>query len=224
MTGLFSDKWQKLFSGVVRETDLTGWFEEGNVIGVLFTESGTADVSSAFTIIETKVKAGLQRAFKSSQLGHLRITLYIFPEDSAEMGRRGVVTTRLYPDLFETEKKKKVSLLIKGAMDVVGSITALVFLSPVFLVLALLDQADLEGTSPVPSGTNRTIWRAVCVPEVPVHAHFECSEIHKEFVHNFIAGKSNPPLVEKECENRLQNHQRSSRHLDRQVHASYQHG
>ena len=115
-------------SQVVRETDLTGWFEEGSVIGILFTELGTADVSSAFTIIEAKVKGGLQGAFKSSQLGHLRITLYIFPEDSAEMGRRGVVTTRLYPDLFETEKKKKVSLLIKGAMDVVGSITALLVL------------------------------------------------------------------------------------------------
>lgn len=177
-------------SQVVRETDLTGWFEEGSVIGVLFTELGTADVSSAFTIIEAKVKAGLQRAFKSSQLGHLRITLYIFPEDSAEMGRRGVVTTRLYPDLFETEKKKRVSLLIKGAMDVVGSITALVVLSPVFLVLALL----IKLTSKGPILFRQERIGQYGVPFVflkfrSMHISND-TEIHKEFVHNFIAGKS----------------------------------
>ena len=185
-------------SGVVRETDLTGWFEDGNVIGVLFTELGTADVSSAYKIIEAKVKAGLQGAFKSSQLGHLRITLYIFPEDSAEMGRRGVVTTRLYPDLFETEKQRKVSLLIKGAMDVVGGITALVVLSPVFLLLALLIKLTSKG--PI-------LYRQERIGQYGVPFVFlkfrsmhisNSAEIHKEFVHNFIAGKSNPSPVEKD--------------------------
>jgi len=45
---------------VVRETDLTGWFEDGSVIGVIFTELGIAPVSSVTKIIESKVKAGLQ--------------------------------------------------------------------------------------------------------------------------------------------------------------------
>ncbi|MGA7624829.1 MAG: hypothetical protein WCA91_14745, partial [Candidatus Acidiferrales bacterium] len=48
---------------VVRETDLTGWFEDGSVIGVIFTELGSAPVSSVTKIIESKVKAGLQGAF-----------------------------------------------------------------------------------------------------------------------------------------------------------------
>ena len=48
---------------VVRETDLTGWFEDGSVIGVIFTELGSAPVSSVTKIIESKVKAGLQCAF-----------------------------------------------------------------------------------------------------------------------------------------------------------------
>ena len=184
-------------SQVVRETDLTGWFEEGSVIGVLFTELGTADVSSAFTVIEAKVKAGLQGAFKSSQLGHLRITLYIFPEDTAEMGRRGVVTTRLYPDLFETEKKKKVSLLIKGAMDVVGSIAALLVLSPIFVILALL----IKLTSKGPILFRQERIGQYGVPFVflkfrSMHISND-AEIHKEFVHNFIAGKSISSAAEK---------------------------
>ena len=37
----------KAVSGVVRETDLTGWFEEGSIIGVILTELGSAEVSSA---------------------------------------------------------------------------------------------------------------------------------------------------------------------------------
>src|SRR5580658_11306131 len=47
-------------SAVVRETDLTGWFEQGSIIGVILTELGSAQVASASKIIEAKVKAGLQ--------------------------------------------------------------------------------------------------------------------------------------------------------------------
>ena len=187
-------------SGVIRETDLTGWFEEGSVIGVLFTELGSADVSSAIKVIEAKVKAGLQGAFKSSQLGHLRITLYMFPEDSAEMGRRGVVTTRLYPDLFETEKKRKVPLLIKSVMDVVGSIIALVVLSPVFLVLALLIKLTSRG--PI-------LFRQERIGQYGVPFEFlkfrsmhisNDAEIHKKFVHSFIGGKSSSSPAERNLE------------------------
>ena len=184
-------------SRVVRETDLIGWFDEGSVIGVIFTELGSADVGSAFKIIEAKVKTGLQGPLKLSQLGHIRITLYVFPEDSAEMGRRGVVTTRLYPDLFAAERKKRASLLIKGAMDVVGSVAALMVLSPVFLLLALLIKLTSKG--PI-------LFRQERIGQFGVPFGFlkfrsmhisNNAEIHKEFVQNFIAGKANLPPAEK---------------------------
>src|ERR1700683_2883241 len=132
-------------SQIVRETDLTGWFDEGSVIGVIFTELGTAEVSSAFTTIELKIKTGLQGIYKPSQLAHLRISFHAFPEISSDRTRGGVVTTRLYPDLVETEKKKKVPLMIKRTMDVVGGTSALLAFSPLFLVLAVIIRLTSKG-------------------------------------------------------------------------------
>jgi len=48
----------------IRETDLAGWFETGLILGVIFTELGATEVSAAVKIIEAKVTAGLQNAFK----------------------------------------------------------------------------------------------------------------------------------------------------------------
>jgi lipopolysaccharide/colanic/teichoic acid biosynthesis glycosyltransferase len=171
---------------VVRETDLTGWFEDGSVIGVIFTELGSAPVSSVTKIIESKVKAGLQGTFSPSQLGHLRISLYAFPEDS---GRGALVTARLYPDLVETEKRKKVPLLIKDAMDVVLSAFALLVLSPLFLVLAVI----IKLTSKGPVFFRQERIGQYGVPFVflkfrSMHVSKQ-ADIHKEFVQNFIAGK-----------------------------------
>jgi lipopolysaccharide/colanic/teichoic acid biosynthesis glycosyltransferase len=177
-------------SRIVRGTDLAGWFEEGTVIGVIFTELGSAEVGLAYKIIESKIKAGLHKAFKISQLGHLRISFYIFPEDSANKGRDGALTTRPYPDVFDAERKKKVSLLIKRAMDVTGSAFALTVLSPVFLLLALI----IKMTSKGPVFFRQKRIGQYGVPFVflkfrSMH-HSNDPEIHKEFVLNFIAGRS----------------------------------
>ena len=88
------------------------------------------------------------------------------------MGPRGLVTARLYPDLLETEKRKKVPFLIKDAMDIVFSASALLVFSPVFLLLALIIKLTSKGpVSSVKNESDNTACR-LC-PEIPVHAHFE---------------------------------------------------
>jgi lipopolysaccharide/colanic/teichoic acid biosynthesis glycosyltransferase len=177
-------------SCIVRETDLAGWFDEGSVIGVIFTELGTADVSSAFSIIELKIKAGLQNSFKPSELAHLRISFHAFPESSSDKTRGGVVTTRLYPDLVETEKKKKVPLMVKRAMDVVGSASAVLFLAPLFFILACIIKLTSKG--PVLFRQERIGQYGVPFVFMKFRSMYIANdaEIHKEFVQNFIAGKS----------------------------------
>jgi lipopolysaccharide/colanic/teichoic acid biosynthesis glycosyltransferase len=184
-------------SQIVRETDLTGWFEEGSVIGVIFTELGTAEVSVAFNTIESKIKAGLQSVFKPNQLAHLRISFHAFPEASSDQTRGGVVTTMLYPDLVETEKKKKVPLMVKRSMDVVGSTCALLAFSPVFLVLALIVKLTSKG--PVFFRQERIGQYGVPFVFLKFRSMHVANnaEIHREFVQNFIAGKSEPASAEK---------------------------
>ena len=100
----------------VRETDVAGWFETSAVFGVIFTEFGECEVSTAVKIIEAKMTAELQRAFRASQLSSFQISFYSFPDGWTGNGPAKPVDAEFYPDLFEVEKKKKLSLLLKRVM------------------------------------------------------------------------------------------------------------
>jgi lipopolysaccharide/colanic/teichoic acid biosynthesis glycosyltransferase len=178
-----------LLNDTIRETDLAGWFETGAVLGVIFTELGTTDVSAAVKIIESKVTARLQKSFKPAQLTNFQLSFYAFPDGCEGNGTGRPVDAALYPDLFEVEKKKKLSLLIKRLMDAVGSAAALIVLSPVFLVLAALIKLTSRG--PIYFRQQRVgqygtpfVFLKFRSMDVSTDA-----TIHQEYVRNFIAGK-----------------------------------
>jgi lipopolysaccharide/colanic/teichoic acid biosynthesis glycosyltransferase len=187
----------------MRETDLAGWFEEDSVFGVIFTELGQTDIKLAMNVIQTKVTACLQRSFQASQLNKILVSFYAFPDgwEGNGNGQGHSVNPALYPDLFETEKKKKLSLGIKRAMDIVGGSVALVAASPLFLGLAIAIKFSSRG--PV-------FFRQERVGQYGVRFKFlkfrsmkvsNNAEIHKDYVKKFIAGKAGAPTTNGEANN-----------------------
>jgi lipopolysaccharide/colanic/teichoic acid biosynthesis glycosyltransferase len=175
---------------VIRETDLAGWFESESVVGAIFTELGDAEASAAIKTIELKIAAGLHRNFKKDQVDKLQIAFYAFPVSWAGDGTGKSVSAPLYPDLLEEGEKKKTSLLIKRAMDIVGSGAALVVCSPIVLALAAIIKLSSKG--PV-------FFRQPRVSQYGKHFVFlkfrsmkvsTNDSIHKDYVKNFIAGKT----------------------------------
>ena len=77
------------------------------VFGVIFTEFGDGEVSAAVKTIEAKITAGLQKAFKASQLSSFQISFYAFPDGWDGDGHAKPVDSDLYPDLFEVEREQK---------------------------------------------------------------------------------------------------------------------
>jgi lipopolysaccharide/colanic/teichoic acid biosynthesis glycosyltransferase len=180
----------------IRETDLAGWFETGSVLGVIFTELGATEASAAVKIIESKVTAGLQNAFKPNQLSNFQVSFYAFPDGWAGNGQGRPVDPALYPDLFEVEKKKKLSLLTKRLMDVLGSALALILLFPVFLVLAILIKLTSRG--PVFYRQQRVGQYGEPFMFLKFRSMIASTDatIHKEYVRNFIAGKTKDAAAE----------------------------
>jgi lipopolysaccharide/colanic/teichoic acid biosynthesis glycosyltransferase len=174
----------------IRETDLAGWFETGSVLGVIFTELGGTDVSAAVKIIESKVTAGLRKVFKPAQLSDFQLSFYAFPDGWDGNGHGRSVDPALYPDLFEVEQKKKLPLLIKRVMDFVGSAAALILLSPVFLILAILIKLTSKG--PIFFRQERVGQYGVPFVFLKFRSMDFCTDatIHKDYVRNFIAGKA----------------------------------
>ena len=185
----------EVLAKVIRETDTLGWFKSDCTIGVLFNELGTVTEASVATkMIETKIIAALELAFGKNVRETLDIDFYVFPEDRRVDGYKLPIAPELYPDVFELDERKKTSLLIKRAMDVAGSAFALILLSPIFALLAVIVKLTSKG--PVFFRQERVgqfevpftflKFRSMRVATGP--------EIHREYVKNFIAGRAEPQV------------------------------
>jgi lipopolysaccharide/colanic/teichoic acid biosynthesis glycosyltransferase len=170
---------------VIRETDTLGWFETGSSAGVIFSELGGASLDTAVESIGAKARAAVQKVEKSG----FDISFYAFPEG---LGKNSVPDPVIYPDVFDLNNKKKVSQLIKRAMDVSGSAFALIILSPVLAVLAMLIKLTSKG--PVFFRQERLGHFQAPFVFLKFRSMYESTgeEIHKEYVQNFIAGRAEP--------------------------------
>ncbi len=177
----------------IRETDLAGWFESETVVGAIFTELGDAEAAAAIQAIETKISAGLHKSFKRDQVEKLQIAFYAFPDSWAGDGTGRSVSAPLYPDLLEEEEKKKTSLLIKRAMDIVGSGVALVAFSPIFLVLSAFIKLTSKGPIFFRQPRVSQYGKQFIFLKFRSMKVSNNDTIHKDYVKNFIAGKADGP-------------------------------
>jgi len=186
--------WERIVrpvAGLIRETDTLGWFESNNILGVIFSELGEAELGAAVERIESKTLSALHRALNAKQVEAFQISFYSYPR-SWKGGGYALLDPILYPDLVDLERSKRVSLLLKRSMDIVGSSLALLFLAPVFAILAVLIKLTSKG--PV-------FFRQQRLGQFQVPFSFlkfrsmhvtTDAEIHREYVTSFIAGRAEP--------------------------------
>jgi len=177
-------------SGAIRDTDLAGWFETGTILGVIFTELGQTDATLAVKVIENKVMSELQKVLKAGVLSRLFISFFAYPDNWVGKDSARSLDPALYPDLFEVVRRRRVSLVVKRAMDIVGSALALMCLSPVFLVLAALVKLTSKG--PVFFRQQRVGQYGVPFVFLKFRSMIVSTDakIHEKYVKDFIAGKA----------------------------------
>jgi lipopolysaccharide/colanic/teichoic acid biosynthesis glycosyltransferase len=129
-------------TAVTRDTDVLGWYKDGAVLAVLFTELSDPALQAA-GVIQARIESALkQNATKDG--GELGITLHLFPESGAE-GQSISKTFTFYPDLERRTKSRKIGLGIKRSLDIFGSLFALILLSPLMLTIALAIKLTSKG-------------------------------------------------------------------------------
>ena len=176
-----------------RETDIKGWYQHGSRIGVIFTELGSAE-QDLVPIVERmieKVYTGLSNEMEEEEMQRIDIDWHIFPEN-LDIGKNARFQNKmLYADMSQVNKGRGFGLFMKRSVDIIGSFTGLLLLSPVFLGIALL----VKLTSPGPVffrqervglfGEKFTFlkFRSMHVNNDP--------SIHREFVNAFINKSKN---------------------------------
>jgi exopolysaccharide biosynthesis polyprenyl glycosylphosphotransferase len=128
-----------------RETDLLGWYKKDIVVGVICTEIGSGSMTSILSTLYSRVWTALRNNLNLEQMNVIRVSFHVFPDDlDLENGGRPADVT-LYPDLWPQGTAAKASQSIKRAIDIIGSLGALVLLSPLFIVIAVVIKLTSKG-------------------------------------------------------------------------------
>lgn len=126
-----------------RETDVTGWYKNHSIVGVMFTDISAEERSSILGTMMSRVSETLRNNLSLEKFQQISISLHVFPEEWDQESTHG--NPALYPDFVNRNEGQKAVRLVKRGMDIAGSVAALLLLSPVFLVVAALVKLSSKG-------------------------------------------------------------------------------
>jgi lipopolysaccharide/colanic/teichoic acid biosynthesis glycosyltransferase len=182
-------------SSSTRETDLAGWYREGAILGVIFTEIREGNWKALESLTSAKVSASFRSKLSPEQLDQLHISFHSFPEQEDNFSLRGLTSAELYPDLLERDEKRKFSRFVKRSMDIAGSVAALIICCPLFALISLAIKLTSKG--PILFKQER-VGRYGSRFTFLKFRSMECdndARIHREYVKRFIAGGADPARV-----------------------------
>jgi len=175
--------------GATRETDVTGWYTTNSVVGVMFTEI-VLDNNALLSTILPRVGTVLRDRLDTDQFSRIKFSFHVFPDDWDSQGPERPSNPTLYPDLEKRQNSNRLGRATKRLIDVLGSLSLLVLLSPVFFIVA----AGIKLTSRGPvlfrqkrigeHGTPFTFLKFRSM-----YMNNDSSE-HKEYVRQLIAGQA----------------------------------
>src|SRR5579862_8044526 len=128
-----------------RETDVVGWYQQGSILGVIFTELGKGGDALAIEILRAKVTSSLREQIGPEAARKISISAHLFPE-SWDLNRdHWVADFKLYPELDSSALQKKVSLVIKRIIDITGSVALLLLISPLLAAISIIIKLTSDG-------------------------------------------------------------------------------
>jgi len=196
------DKMKEVLIACLRETDISGWYKNNQIMGAIFTEISSIDGTSIENILR-KVHDGINKLIDPNLAKKIKISFHAFPEINENPKiNEGLFNTALYPDLSKPNISKQAKSFLKKTMDLGGSLLAMFFLFPVFLIIAIAIKLTSKG--PVffkqeRMGLNGKRFSFLKFRSMHENSDSKC---HKEYIEKFIGqGDSDPnsPGVYKLC-------------------------
>ena len=124
-----------------RETDTTGWYDDGSVIGTIFTEVESPDGHAVAQALLMRCTNALAAAMSIEQINQIRISLHVFPEDLDAAGNGRPTVSALSAEGNRNKRQE----WIKRSIDIVGSLAALILSAPVLLGVAAAVKLTSKG-------------------------------------------------------------------------------
>jgi exopolysaccharide biosynthesis polyprenyl glycosylphosphotransferase len=177
-----------------RDTDIAGWYKDHAVLGIIFTELRDTPESGTNETLRNKIQRSLATELTAEELDMVHVSLHTFADDSDEQdSNHDQSNPAFHPDLFHRNQSKKLPMLVKRCMDIVGSAAALIVLSPVFAAIAIAIKLGSQG--PVLFKQQRIGQFGKPFPFLKFRSMYVAnnSDAHKAYVQSLIAGSKEQP-------------------------------
>jgi lipopolysaccharide/colanic/teichoic acid biosynthesis glycosyltransferase len=175
---------------MIRETDITGWYKDETILGIMFTELGAENPAAIVEKILNRVSEILRNYLNDEQLARVSLTFHLFPEEWDHELPQRPSNPALYPDLSRRDDSRRLFRVLKRSMDIGGSVLAMILLAPIFLAISLAVKLTSEG--PVFFRQRRVgqygksfiflKFRSMYINNDP--------SLHQDYVRELIAGKA----------------------------------
>jgi lipopolysaccharide/colanic/teichoic acid biosynthesis glycosyltransferase len=174
---------------VTRETDLIGWYVKDHLIGVIATEIGQASSKEVRQRMSEKFHTAFAQVLGQRKASQITISFHFYPEEQQNGDLTDSPNQALYPDLSRTKASRKLAFGFKRAIDIAGSAIALVLLSPICGLIALVIKLTSDG--PVLFRQPRLGHYGKEFELLKFRSmKMNCgSDIHQEYVSKFISGQ-----------------------------------
>jgi exopolysaccharide biosynthesis polyprenyl glycosylphosphotransferase len=177
-----------------RDTDIAGWYKDHAVLGIIFTELRDTPESGTNETLRNKIQRSLATELTAEELDLVHVSLHTFADDSDEQdSNHDQSNPAFHPDLFHRNQSKKLPMLVKRCMDIVGSAAALIILAPVFAAIAVAIKLGSKG--PVLFKQQRIGQFGKPFPFLKFRSMYVAnnSDAHKAYVQSLIAGSKEQP-------------------------------
>lgn len=165
-----------------RVIDIKGWYEEGESIGIIFTEISK---DSRFLIVE-KVRKSFLSILSPESVKKVGISTFWYPSDLQKDDPR--FNEIFYPNYSTASVARKSALAMKRTIDIIGSVVGLILFAPVFLIIPAI--IKLTSSGPVffrqeRVGRGGKVFRIYKFRTMTTGNSESC---HKEYMKQFIKG------------------------------------
>ncbi|HWZ99292.1 MAG TPA: sugar transferase [Candidatus Dormibacteraeota bacterium] len=186
----FLEKLVSLVSGVIRESDIVGWYQKDTVLAAIFTEITLNEDGSIPEALQSKFFELLEANIEHKIASKLVVTVHLFPESLGNDGPDERADKKLYPDISGQTGTRRLPMIIKRGIDILGSALLLLILSPVFAVLAALIKLTSKGPVIFKQERLGQFGKTFqCLKFRTMQVNND-SQIHRDYVKGFIAGKA----------------------------------
>lgn len=128
------------------EADVVGWVEGEAVIGVIVPEICASQLPGARSSIAARLRRELAKRLDAATVERLPLRLHLYPEPSvAGQTEPGLVDPVFYPEGRSCPARGPRYETIKRWLDVIGSLTLLLALSPLLALIAALVKLGSRG-------------------------------------------------------------------------------